>query len=237
MSGALGLDGAAGGWVGWLIEDEHVQALSFNDDAQLLEILPVVELSFIDIPIGLADLDHHRRCDELLRKRLKTRKSSVFPCPTRAAVYAENYMQACDLNVEISGKKLSKQSWNICDKIRQIDTLLQNNSGFHLKESHPEFLFQYLNDDKPLHSSKKTMEGYLERMEIIRRYHPSLHSTLSRAQPGGLGKMDDWVDAAILAIAASLALKSGLMTIPEKPTADGKGITMAIHLPNLAATV
>lgn len=231
MSGALGLDGAAGAWVGWHLQEGHSQALVIESQAQLLDVLKTVELAFIDIPIGLADVHHHRVCDQLLRRCLKNRKSSVFPCPTRAAVYAENYEQACERNVEICGKKLSKQSWNICDKIRQIDTLLQNNPGIQLLESHPEFLFQYLNDDLPVLSSKKTKEGYLQRLEIIRRYHPELFSKLSQALPFRRGKADDWVDAGILAIAASMALTSGFATIPEVPSNDALGLSMAIHLP------
>jgi predicted RNase H-like nuclease len=68
-------------------------------------------------------------------------------------------------------------------------------------------------------------------MGIIQRYHPEIHSILSKAQPARLGKLDDWVDAAILAIAAFQALKTGLTTIPDNPTVDALKISMAIHLP------
>jgi predicted RNase H-like nuclease len=231
MSGALGLDGAAGGWVGWHIQDEQAYPISIENEVQLLEVLNSVELAFIDIPIGLADAQHERVCDQLLRQQLKLRKSSVFPCPSRAAVYATNYLEACELNTQVNGKKLSKQSWNICNKIRQIDSLLCQNPDLMLRESHPEYMFQYLNDNLPLHSSKKTNEGIQERLNVIQRYHPHLFSQFKAVFPGHFGKLDDWVDAGILAIAASLAITSGFICLPDVPSTDARGLTMAIHLP------
>jgi len=237
IHGALGLDGAKGGWVGWLIQDQDIQPMVFISEDQLMVSLPMVELAFIDIPIGLSDRNHQRTCDSLLRKRLKARKSSVFPCPSRPAVYAADYQQACDLNVDITGKKISKQAWNICDKIRQIDALLQRNPSLKLGESHPEYLFQYLNDDQALRSSKKTTDGLTERLEIIARYHPKIRTALTESLPYRFGKIDDWIDAAILAIAANMAVKSGILTIPEPPLFDAEGRSMAIHYPRISGSI
>lgn len=74
----------------------------------------------IDIPIGL--LDGTRACDTAARKLLgQPRGSSVFPSPCRAAIQVASYGDACDANELRTGRKLSRQTWGIAPKIKQVD--------------------------------------------------------------------------------------------------------------------
>ena len=70
---------------------------------------------YVDMPIGLPDWE--RQLERLARKCLSVRPGSIFSVPCRQAVYSTSYESACDINAEITGKKLSKQSWYLCDKI------------------------------------------------------------------------------------------------------------------------
>jgi predicted RNase H-like nuclease len=67
------------------------------------------------------------------RRILKARKSSIFPVPCREAVYMESYEKACEVNEKLTGKRISKQAWNIIPKIRDVDSFLVENKNFREK--------------------------------------------------------------------------------------------------------
>ena len=74
----------------------------------------------IDIPIGLPP-GGPRACDVAARRMLGPRRSTIFPAPARAVLEAEGYEQACALSRAASGKAISKQTFNILPKIREVD--------------------------------------------------------------------------------------------------------------------
>ena len=79
-------------------------------------------LILIDIPIGLKTGGSGERLSDLgARSILKARKSSIFPVPCREAIYAKTYKEACEVNERLTGKRISKQAWNIVPKIRDVD--------------------------------------------------------------------------------------------------------------------
>lgn len=229
MGVVIGIDGARGGWVGCRLEGTSVEIVCFRDHAlgyelghELAEGLRGVDHAWIDMPLGLPEGsgDFPRRCDVQLRQRLGRRASSVFTCPIRPAVYAPDYREACRINAEATGKKISLQAWNICPKIRQLDQLLQSKPSTRIRESHPEYNFQCLKG-QPLTYGKKTPEGRQERLEgVLRRYHPELAEYIAtmrfRGLPGVHVSMDDILDAAVLAVSASWALTHGEERLPEE---------------------
>ena len=82
-------------------------------------------LILVDIPIGLRQNGNlERLCDKEARKVLGNRKSSVFPVPCRNAVYQSTYQEASSINFQLTGKYISKQSWFISGRIRQVDERL-----------------------------------------------------------------------------------------------------------------
>ncbi len=155
-------------------------------------------LILIDIPIGLKSGGSGERLSDLgARKILKARKSSIFPVPCREAVYAETYGQACEINEKLTGKRISKQAWNILPRIRDVDGFLISslesrgksagagesegenegesegeNEGAAVRdliwETGPEICFQAF-AGRPMKYSKKKEEGFLERKEVLKK--------------------------------------------------------------------
>ena len=75
---------------------------------------------FVDIPIGLHDSSEEgRKCDVEGRRLLRPyRTSSVFNAPIRAILDEPRYEAANALSKRLSGKGLTKQTFNIIPKIR-----------------------------------------------------------------------------------------------------------------------
>lgn len=166
-----GIDGAPGGWVA-AIWDGNTLSIKFYKSLSEADLWGF-DLSLIDMPIGLPDVGR-RGCDELARKALVSRKSSIFTTPCRDAVMAGSYHEACEINLRNQGIKISKQSWNIAPRIREVDLLLRSRSNSinprlltSVKESHPELCFQSLNKYGALKNSKATQEGQAERIILL----------------------------------------------------------------------
>lgn len=112
----------------------------------------------IDIPIGLSD-NGQRQCDQAARKILGLRASSVFPVPIRPCLSVNDYEEACKISFEYWGKKMSKQSYAIMKKIREVDNLMTPQRQTQVREIHPEISFWALNGKKPIQQNKKTIPG------------------------------------------------------------------------------
>ena len=81
--------------------------------------------ALIDIPIGLGSIESERKIDQLLRNNLSSNfKQTVFNTPNRNAVYAKDYKHSRELNKLETNKSVSIQSWNICPKIKEVDSFL-----------------------------------------------------------------------------------------------------------------
>ena len=144
----LGIDGCRSGWlvVSSESKDQFTCKIHSSLENILLEI-PQEHNVLIDVPIGFSQ-ENARHCDVLAREKLGTRCSSVFRPPSRDALYANNFKEACDINLKISGKKISIQTWNIGPKMREADLFLQNHQELRplWKEAHPELAFQNFNN-------------------------------------------------------------------------------------------
>lgn len=82
--------------------------------------------------MGLPDAGP-RECDQMARARLKhPRASSVFPTPIRPMLDAVTYAQACQIGETTDGRKLSKQTWAIVPKIKEVDQFIRTDT--HLQQ-------------------------------------------------------------------------------------------------------
>ena len=214
----VGLDGCPAGWFAvWqhtqpqgqpdahATLDKSIGYAVFKDIAELMAELADAQRILIDMPIGLK-VDAPRQLESQLRKLLGKKRSSVFPVPARPAVYAPSYEKACQLNVTALGKKLSKQSWNICAKIQQVDQYLieHRDSRGKLLESHPELAFQRL-AGRELEHGKKTRSGLQERLQILGLHNaalPSLFSNVLATTRRADVARDDILDAMALMLSA-----------------------------------
>jgi predicted RNase H-like nuclease len=233
----VGVDGCKKGWftvglggkTGWEVN-------RFDDIRKLWEQYKNAKLILIDIPIGLRDSGNNERtCDKEARKLLGPKRgTSVFPVPCRLAIYAEPLEKASEINQEKTGRGLSEQSLAIIQKIRQVDELLLRNevARSRIREIHPEVCFWALNNCQPMRYSKKKVEGFEERREVLSSVFPhtddlvnctrqKYHEEYRRREV----VKDDVLDALVAAVTASKE-KQGLSTIPEKPEADSKGLSM-----------
>jgi len=143
----LGGDGAP---TGWAVVVNKNGAISVRKIVQLVEIFedrPYPDIVAVDIPIGLLATYEigGRECDRQARRDLKKRGSSVFPPPVREVLNAQTYQDACAISRASSkhNKALSKQTWEIVPKIKEVDNLLSLKPELRsiIREVHPEICF------------------------------------------------------------------------------------------------
>jgi predicted RNase H-like nuclease len=226
-TGIWGVDACRGGWiargaVGWVF------ATDFS--ALMQAVHPFCML--VDIPIGLSGDGYLRETDAYARRELGRRGASVFNAPCRKAVYAVDYPSANKINRIETGKGLSKQSWNICRRIREVDTLLREQKHLQdmLFESHPELNFKRLNGNIDLQYSKKQVEGREERLQILSRHYAytrqQFQSGMQQFQRQQV-QADDLLDAMCLHVVGQL----GFYPLPEAVQRDACGIPVAYRVP------
>lgn len=228
----VGVDGTKGGWLAACIEADSVSIKLYSAIHELCAEYADADSILIDIPIGLPESDTDIRPDNVLRKNLKGKSSSVFNTPCRQAVYAADYEDANTINKNIMGKGLSKQSFAICEKIKEVDMFLQRNPAWknRLAESHPEYGFAILNAGIPVLESKKNRVGVSARISLLRHHIAGLDDFLTKASGDAVVKnrLDDILDALCLAVIGKLGLVNGFRTLPDLPPTDSKGLKMQI---------
>jgi predicted RNase H-like nuclease len=233
MTLVLGVDGCRGGWCVVAIETHTLEILEACVSPTFDSVLALPsEVIGVDIPIGLLDRPGQRACDVEARRLLgRRRASSVFPAPCRRALYFTDYRTASDANFQSTGRRLSKQSFNITPKIRQMDdrpdSLMQR-----MVEVHPELCFWALNGGAPLASKKDRVVGRIERWEILRRLLPTLSELPPRSSelPEGC-EPDDYIDALVCAWTAVCVARGKAQRIPAQPEFDGRGMRMEMWFP------
>lgn len=220
----IGIDGCKAGWVVWSVKQAQPQCQIVTQLAEVTQLL-MNSTALIDIPIGYSDeKTPDRLCDKAARKFLSPRRSaSVFPVPSRQAAYANDYAQACEVNLLLLGRKLSKQTWFILPKVVEVETLLAETPTLTFRESHPEVVFAAL-QGSPLEYSKKTEPGQAERIKLIRAIAPdwveALLTKLSETKTKQAHR-DDIIDAFVLMLIAAKA--NTLSTLPQQPDRDPQG--------------
>ncbi|GEM_PF-105693 len=229
----VGVDGCPGGWFYVALDDDEGYKLGiapkFRD---LFHSFPDAGLVLVDIPIGLRDEGPlERLCDTEARKILKGRASSVFPAPCRAALSVLDYRKASSVNYKLTGRRLSKQSWYIMDKIRDVDEAIRtqpDRASPRVRETHPEVCFWALNSGKAMAHYKKTADGIAGRIEVLGNLLPTSSQLIEKAtREYGRKKVgiDDIIDAMALAITAKFGYDK-LSTIPDVPEIDSTGLPM-----------
>ena len=228
----VGVDGCPKGWLAVVFPKLGAPTLkAFADVEALWREYADAEVICIDMPIGLRDEGKHERlCDTEARNLLGERRSSVFPAPCREAAYATTYKKACDVNERKTGRRLSKQSWGLVPRIRQVDELLlrDKKARERFREVHPEICFWALAGGRPMGHHKSTEQGYLERAHVLEFVYPGAYDVIAEALdtfPRSIAARDDILDALSAAVTASVGLQ-GLATIPAKPETDAKGLPM-----------
>ncbi len=235
------VDGCRAGWFAVFLAEEKDQNCEwetgvFPSFSSLIDFLKknyeqTDLLILIDIPIGLKNGGSGERYSDIgARNILKIRKSSIFPVPCREAVYAESYEKACEINKELTGKSISRQTWNIAPKIQDVDVFLIKNEVFRekVKETAPEICFQALTGS-PMKYSKKSPDGFSERMRALKKVCPAADkiadSALSNYRRKEVAK-DDILDALVAAVTAKMGQRYGFQYVPYEPEKDSEGLNI-----------
>lgn len=229
----VGVDGCRGGWLAvWISGSDRPLFRVYESMHSLWQDHADAALVFIDMPIGLPHACYPvREADQLARKELGPRRSSVFSAPARCVLQARNYDHACEISMNEIGRKLSRQTWNIVPKIAEIDEFLAEGPerGRVLREAHPEVCFTKCAKTFMNHN-KKTLLGAQERLCVIRRYYADGEAVVRDMEaelPKKTAVNDDMLDAFMLALAAREA-GDHPRSLPVDPPRDQSGLPMAI---------
>ena len=239
-----GVDGCKAGWFVAFVEgaterSEPSGSCRFKvtnvvvaaDFTQVLAETAGCDLVCIDIPIGLSDDGVPRQCDVKARRLLTAaRATSVFSAPIRSCLTAPDYAAANAILREVSGRGLSKQSFAILPKIREVDELMDPVLQKRVREIHPEVCFWALNGRTPMQYNKKTVPGQAKRHNLLAHVFPDLDDLLTQAPSRGC-VLDDVYDAIVAAMTAAQAVIGNSATLPENPPLDSKGLRAEMLYP------
>lgn len=229
----LGIDGCPAGWFAVALDQNSSWKIGvYANIRSLWRDYRWADLILIDIPIGLKDGGWPRACDGEARNKLDKRlRSSVFPTPCRQGLQATTYAEACEINQRVTGKKISRQTWGIIPKIRQVNDFLAEEPAARnvMRETHPEICFQSLANE-PIRYNKRSQEGFQIRRRLLQSYLPEIDEMICQAvldYPGSMLSTDDVLDAAVAAVTAKLGADR-LKSLPEFPEFDRRGWRMEI---------
>jgi predicted RNase H-like nuclease len=233
MKKISGVDGCRGGWLSFHFDGKKWSENLFKKINELYSASDS-KLVLIDIPIGLRTNESNERlCDLEARKILEKRKSSIFPAPSRLAIHCNEYRLASQKNKEATGRGLSKQTFSIIPKIREVDNFIRsehyNPRKKRIREVHPEVCFWGLNGCSEMEYKKKSALGICARMRVLADYIKDgdkiFDKTRGRYKKNQVAD-DDIIDALVCAVTA--LFNGSLSTFPLSPETDTKGIPMEI---------
>lgn len=229
-----GVDGCPGGWV-VARADAGLREVTFERVERLDELLHEAVQGrltvALDLPIGLPE-NGVRSCDAAARKRLGApRAASVFSPPCRSALHADGFAAASAANRKACGRGLTRQSFELFPRLRQVDALITPALQQHVREAHPELIFAVLAGvGGGLRFPKGTAAGRKERLELLRPLLGPLDLLAPRKELGREAvRPDDLLDAAACLVTAHRLRHGRALVLPEgEPERDARGLRMEI---------
>lgn len=235
-----GVDGCPAGWISVIHppgSPGNAKLKFFEHFHQLLDHIPALQVIAVDIPIGLpiTGTTGGRNADRLARANLGERQSAVFAVPSRAAVACDDYRDACQAALVTSDppRKVSKQTFNLFPKIREVDNLLSPELQDRVFECHPELAFWALNGEKPVPFAKKVKsrpnpEGLEYRVRLLEDTGYEAEWLSKNPFPKSKVGQDDILDACVAAWSAGRIRSGKAHCFPSEPEYDAKGLRMEI---------
>ena len=203
-----GVDGTRGGWVAIVLEDGRFAAdLALTSINTTFDELSDLDVIAVDVPIGFGP----RQADVAARQFLKGAASTVFSTPPREL-----------LEIPYGpGLGLSAQAHALGPRILHVTSLAAADARIY--EVHPEVCFRAMNGGTPLRNRKKSADGALERIDLLRRHGIELTELHAAAS----APLDDALDAAAAAWSAQRIADGVARTLPSPPElVDGQRIAI-----------
>ncbi|MBW3669832.1 MAG: DUF429 domain-containing protein [Actinobacteria bacterium] len=213
----VGLDACRSGWVGVVLEDGVFAGavVAASAEEAIASCSPTVV--GVDIPIGTTAIGR-RACDVAARVFVGPRRHSVFPALPTSVMDAADYAEAAARCVAVSGQGLSKQSWVLVAKTREV-AALRHHVGVPVHEVHPEVSFRALAGE-PLRWAKTTWNGLALRRRLLAEAGIVVPDDVGAAGAAG---PDDVLDAAVVAWSAARIAAGTASSLPDPPE-DGIAI-------------
>ena len=223
----LGIDGCRKGWLGVLGRFGPEKGRFLGEEVKIVprlaELLTLsAKVVAIDMPLGLPEefTPKGRVCDQLARRLLGPRAATIFTPPPRQAFLYQDYRKLYQ-----AGIKLSRQSFNLLSKIKELRSLLEASRNLPVYATHPELVFWSLNR-APL-PSKHRPEGLKKRFKLL------LETRLFKDLPSHLYRIPmalkvDLLDAYACLLAAKRIFGGEAKVLPPNPPKDRLGFPMAI---------
>jgi predicted RNase H-like nuclease len=234
-----GVDGCRIGWVVAFVRasGDDIRLGIVPRFADVLAAPEAPAVIAVDIPIGLPKRVGYggRAAENAVRPLLGARQSSVFSVPSRAALAAEDYREACRIALATSDppRKVSKQLYMIAPKIREVDACLRADpaAAARVREVHPELAFWRLNGERALDEPKKAKGRCYEPGLALRRQlliAAGLRPAIVNGDPPKGAGPDDLLDALACAAIARRVYVGDARPFPDQPERDAFGLPMAI---------
>jgi predicted RNase H-like nuclease len=219
-----GVDGCRAGWV---MAELAAGAITVGFEATFAAVMDRCgeidsEVIAVDIPIGFA-ADGVRPAESEARRRLGARRSSLFPTPAHAVLKAADWNQALTINRAVTGKGLSKQSFNLLAKSREVRAAVEPGDR-RIVEAHPESSFTAM-AGRPL-EPKKSPTGRRQRRSLIAHHVGRVDTT---AVDGRIGVgLDDILDACAVGWTAWRVAQGRAETLGSGHDPDGFSLALII---------
>jgi predicted RNase H-like nuclease len=220
-----GIDGCKGGWVAVIAHSDTAQP-SLHVAPDLDSVMAGVDFALVDMPLGLVDGPAPRRVEPALRAALPGKASSVFPTPCRAALACDDYADASKTNHARLSRKLTKQTYNLFPKMRELDVTGAAMGQTRLREGHPEVSFALMTG-APLLSRKRQPQGRRDRLDALSAQGIDGAALLATARALPVAP-DDVLDAAALLWSARRFRCGQHSTFPARPDRDARGLEMSV---------
>jgi predicted RNase H-like nuclease len=218
----VGIDGCKSGWfAAWQNQEGVIETAVFQSISNLKNFFIGTNqlIIGIDIPVILSEV-MPRQADQLARKLLSKKASSVFTAPTPEMLDQPNYEKASLVSKKLIGKSMSLQSWYLFPKIKDVQNILHY-ENIKVFEIHPELSFRAMNNEKVILESKKTDEGFKIRKSLLDKHFLNLNFDAIRTKYQKKEVMDnDILDALVVLWSAKRIANnqaSYIPKIPEKP--------------------
>jgi predicted RNase H-like nuclease len=229
-----GADGCRAGWMVAFVRPagEEVRTRTVAHFAAIAAAPEAPAVIAVDMPIGLPERigPGGRGPERAVRPLLGRRQSSVFPVPSRQAIYAPTHPDACRIALATSDppRRVQIQLFMIAPRIREVDRALRTDPALAARvfETHPELAFWRLNGDRPLAYPKKVKPGLALRRRLL--IGAGFAAAVVEAPPPKGAAADDLLDALACATIARRIHAGLAKSFPDDPQRDEYGLPMAI---------